>query len=314
MTLKLFHTVAFFIFIPLALSSSSRTWISPQENKDLKSQLTKSISKAQNEIYISVYDLTDKDLIKSLNAKAEEGAIVQIWTDRKNSKKIQKKLSDKIHLKTRKQSGLMHHKLFILDREVFIGSSNLTPTSLRMHSNLTVHTKDFVLAHSFKKILNSSAKKLSYKTPEAEYFFLPSQRALKAVLQAIHVATHEILVAQFTFTHPQIAQALIEAHKKGVKVKVLIDRHSSQGASHKTATILNNAQVPTYTNKGVELMHHKICLIDQKTLLFGSSNWTKSAFEKNYDLLVKTQITDKESRAIKKLFYHLFCESSPYNE
>ena len=36
-------------------------------------------------------------------------------------------------------------------------------------------------------------------------------------------------------------------------------------------------------------MHNKIALIDNKTVAFGSANWSKSAFEVNYEMMIISQ-------------------------
>ena len=43
-------------------------------------------------------------------------------------------------------------------------------------------------------------------------------------------------------------------------------------------------------------MHLKVVLIDSKTAIIGSTNWTKESFEENYDLIY---ITDDKKLILK---------------
>jgi len=50
-------------------------------------------------------------------------------------------------------------------------------------------------------------------------------------------------------------------------------------------------------------MHHKMCLIDGEIFFFGSANWTKSAFEKNRDYLIRLDhLSDEVKSKVKELF------------
>ena len=115
-----------------------------QSQKDLKSSLLKSLKNAREEIQISVYSLSDQDVIKLLNNKALEGVQIKLQVDKNQVKSLQKKLSEKIVLTTVKQSGLMHQKIFLIDNVCYLGSSNLTSQSLRMHDNIIIGTSKHV--------------------------------------------------------------------------------------------------------------------------------------------------------------------------
>ena len=86
-------------------------------------------------------------------------------------------------------------------------------------------------------------------------------------------------------------------------VEVTIDKKSAKGASKEVISRLKGHGVTVYINNHQGLMHHKMCLIDKEIFFFGSANWTKSAFEKNRDYLVRiTQLSQETKQEIIKTF------------
>lgn len=94
-------------------------------------------------------------------------------------------------------------------------------------------------------------------------------------------------VAVYSLTHPQIVKAIINAHKRGVQVRVITDREQAAGKSQKHAiAALLLAGVPVMVNEHSGLMHLKMSIIDGRVATTGSYNYTWSASERNDEMLV----------------------------
>ncbi|OAT81201.1 hypothetical protein A6M21_11600 [Desulfotomaculum copahuensis] len=94
-------------------------------------------------------------------------------------------------------------------------------------------------------------------------------------------------VAVYSLTHPQIVKAIINAHKRGVQVRVITDREQAAGASQKHAMAsLLLAGVPVMVNDHSGLMHLKMSIIDGRVATTGSYNYTRSASERNDEMFV----------------------------
>ncbi len=297
--------------IPTPTLDSPIAFYSNQSQKDLKNSLIKSLKNAHSEIKISVYSLSDPDVIKILNKKSLEGLKITIQIDKKQAKSLRKKLSEKIDLSTVKQSGLMHQKVFLIDNICYLGSSNLTSQSLRMHDNLMLGLCFPKLNKYLKSYLFEKNQPLQdFRSPNLDLYLLPNKGALNRVLDCLNKAQDSIKIAMFTFTHPQVLDTLIKAQKRGVKVYVIFDYLSHKGASRFMAQKLKEASIPIFHNRGLALMHHKLAFIDCKTLITGSTNWTKSGFEKNQEsLIVIEKLSTKDKRFIKTLWRNLKWES-----
>lgn len=111
------------------------------------------------------------------------------------------------------------------------------------------------------------------------YAFSPKGHALQLVLQGIEGAQHEILVATYSFTSTPISLALLDAHKRGVKVRVVSDQAANRKFT--AAQFLANKGVPVRLNGAYAIHHHKFMVIDGIDIETGSFNYSASAAEKN---------------------------------
>ncbi len=250
-----------------------------------------------------MFGLSDTAIIDTLRKKAKT-VPSKIYYDHRSSPSLA--LSANLAKKV-KTKGLLHQKILVLDNTtVFIGSANMTHASLSMHDNLMIGFYSPEIAHFLihKAPYSSGYIRSMVGGQNIELWLLPDMqnKALSSLRELIHSAKKSIFVAMFTFTHPILVDELIKAHKRGVQVECVIDFQSSMGASGKVVEKLKAAHVPLYFSSGPQLLHHKMLFIDNKTLISGSANWTKSAFVKNNDcFFILHHLTPKQKRFVQKL-------------
>ena len=104
-------------------------------------------------------------------------------------------------------------------------------------------------------------------------------------MQEIDHAKKEILVQAYSFTSKPIAKALLDAHKRGVKVEVILDK-SQRSEKYSSADFMVHAGITTYIDSAHAIAHNKIMCLDRVTLISGSFNFTKAAEEKNAENLL----------------------------
>ncbi len=100
------------------------------------------------------------------------------------------------------------------------------------------------------------------------------------VLESIGDARSSISVAAYSFTSRSIAQALIEAHKRGVDVRVVADQ-SSRTIRYNGPQALANAGIAVRVSTAYAVMHDKFMVIDGVSIQTGSFNYTQAAAERN---------------------------------
>jgi len=132
-------------------------------------------------------------------------------------------------------------------------------------------------------------------------YLLPDEKksALKAICKNIDLSKKSIKISIYSFTNKKIAKRVKNAAKRGVKVEIIFD--SKESGSKRGKSVIkylakyNNISVyklkglPSKKKKYFGIMHIKMALIDDKTLIFGSANWTYKAFSKNYETLFITK-------------------------
>ena len=89
----------------------------------------------------------------------------------------------------------------------------------------------------------------------------------------------------YSFTSAPIAKVLVVAHKRGVKVTVVLDS-SQQSKKYSSADFVNNVGISTYIDAKHAIAHNKIMIINGATIITGSYNFTKAAEEKNAENLL----------------------------
>lgn len=110
--------------------------------------------------------------------------------------------------------------------------------------------------------------------------FSPEGTGLQQVLTVINGAKKSIHVAAYSFTSKPIAQALLQASKRGVDVKVIADQKSNSG-KYSATTYLANNKIQVKLDGNYPIFHHKFMVVDGNTLETGSFNYSAAAANKN---------------------------------
>ncbi len=146
--------------------------------------------------------------------------------------------------------------------------------------------------------------------PQIVVYFSPHGGCTDAIVKELEGAKETVLVQAYSFTSAPIAKALMEAHKRGVKVQVILDK-SQWTEKYSSATFFQNVGIPTFVDDIHGLAHNKIMVIDGKTVITGSFNFTKAAEESNAENLLVIQDADLAAKYAKNWQEHLE-HSVPY--
>ena len=113
-----------------------------------------------------------------------------------------------------------------------------------------------------------------------EVGFSPYGRAEEIILNGIGKAETSIQVAAYSFTSKPVSLALLDAHKRGVKVQVVADAKSNNG-QYSAVAFLANQGVPVRVNGNYAIFHHKFMVLDGRHVETGSFNFSAAAAGKN---------------------------------
>jgi len=98
-------------------------------------------------------------------------------------------------------------------------------------------------------------------------------------------AKQSILVQAYSFTSYPIAQALVDAEKRGVKVEAIVDKKQIHERKVKIGLVAKGG-VAVFLDGAHAIAHNKVMIIDGKTVITGSFNFTNAAEEKNAENLL----------------------------
>ena len=120
-------------------------------------------------------------------------------------------------------------------------------------------------------------------------YFTPPMNAAAGIVKTIDASEREVLVQAYGFTHNAIAQGLVRAHQRGVKVRVLMDQ-KSQTSNRYVIAVLQDAGIAVRQDGKHAIAHNKVMVIDQAVVITGSFNFTNSAETRNAEnvLIVKS--------------------------
>ena len=182
----------------------------------------------------------------------------------------------------------------------------LEQKGLSSHETHVLRSKIFEIAR--EELMRSDAQKVidwletatkllvprSVNRVENHIFFSPGEDCLNAIVNRIQSATRSLDICVFTISDDRISREIGFCHTRRVKVRILtdneklydagsdIDRLARQGISVKVDMTENH-------------MHHKFALIDEKVLITGSYNWTRSAQLYNQENILVTN----EARSVE---------------
>lgn len=128
-----------------------------------------------------------------------------------------------------------------------------------------------------------------------------------ALIQRIHDAQKSIRIAAFEFNLTPIAEALIDAHRRGVTVQWVTDNEYGLAADQEEGrgqfALLQQAGIEVRADTRSALMHNKFWLFDEQTVWTGSTNVTvNDIFRNNNNVIVI------ESPAVAAMYEREFVE------
>ncbi|HMB94465.1 MAG TPA: phospholipase D family protein [Tepidisphaeraceae bacterium] len=145
---------------------------------------------------------------------------------------------------------------------------------------------------------------------DIQVYFSPNGGCTDAVVRELSQAHQSVGVQAYTFTSTAIAQALVQAHDRGVQVVAIIDK-SARTEKYTEATFLANHNIPVFIDDQHDIAHNKIMIIDGQTVITGSFNFTKQAEKSNAENLLILHRQDVAKLYTANLQEHLQ-HSKPY--
>lgn len=140
-----------------------------------------------------------------------------------------------------------------------------------------------------------------YTPPSLEAHFSPKGGCTDAIVHEIQHARREVLVLAYSFTSKAIAQALVDAKLRGVHVDLVLDFSNEHEVYSDLHFFLEQGLAPVIDPHHA-IAHNKVMIIDNRTLLTGSFNFTQHAENDNAENLLVIKGHPELVRAYKENF------------
>jgi phosphatidylserine/phosphatidylglycerophosphate/cardiolipin synthase-like enzyme len=270
------------------------------------------LNSATQTIDVTSFDLNLPSVVNALVEASQRGVKVRVVTDEENgSLDLEAKLSPgnkafkaltvfkaaKIPVVDGGRSnGLMHDKIIIVDGEtLFMGSWNMSYNDTFRNNNNLLQITDPTLIANYQAKFNdlyvnkhfgthaevgAQRPSMAIDGVQVENYFSPADEVMQKLVQYVKDSRKSIRFMVFTYTHPDLANAMIARAKAGVDVQGVIE---NRGASQGALVPLFCAKVPVKVDGNKYTMHHKVMIIDDSIVVTGSFNFTDAADTSNDD-------------------------------
>lgn len=224
--------------------------------------------------------------------------------------------NNKSDLKSEEVKSIMHNKFYIFDNKILItGSANLSHTDMSgFNSNSVIIINSSDIAKIFKqefeqmyagKFHNNKIaiqnKHFQINKTNLDIYFSPKDKAvINGIIPLINNSQRYIYIPTFLITNKDILNALINAKKRGVDIKIIVDALNAS-VHHSKHKELRDSGILVKTENYAGKMHSKSMIIDDMYTVIGSMNFSYSGENKNDENLIV--IKNSEITGFYKKFF-----------
>jgi phosphatidylserine/phosphatidylglycerophosphate/cardiolipin synthase-like enzyme len=275
------------------------------------------INTARKSLDGAFYDFSDENIAEAFIQAKKRGVQVRLITDNENMTvrdsgpqgpvrpHIARMQQAGIPVIDDKRSGLMHHKFLVQDGQtVWMGSTNLTPTSLYQHNNnaMTLRVPQVAAnyTYEFERMFvqgifgPNPPRQLPFPVVQVgnstiRTFFSPRGGGQEAVVDTLKQAKKDVAFMTFSFTDKEIGAIMVAKRQAGLRVEGVFDQCLGFGKFSQYHT-LKAANIFSRMDGNQALLHHKILLVDD-TVITGSYNFSANADKSNNENVLLIQNT-----------------------
>jgi phosphatidylserine/phosphatidylglycerophosphate/cardiolipin synthase-like enzyme len=257
------------------------------------------IGSAHARVMVEMYELGRPDILRELGDATARGVNVRVITDptvvaSRRSAAILDSLGvpERVYPVDDGRHQIDHVKLLIVDGEAVVGGMNWGKHSDRNHDYvLATHVAVDVdrLARIFEQDWSLAGGRPSpLATISGEVAQTTPGEGIRSMLEtALIHAMHRSLAEVYTLTDPEVIAELVQAHRRGALVRVLLDPNQAYNLHGYKVLKSGGVEVRWYPIPRGALLHAKIGLFDGE-LVLGSANWTLSGLGVNHELDIET--------------------------
>ena len=281
------------------------------------------IDNAEKSIHIAAFEFNLTPVAEALIAAHNRGVEVQWVTDDEHGIDADEEeghgqfamLEDAgIEIVDDGRSALMHNKFLVFDEEtVWTGSTNITKNgNFRNNNNVLIIESPEVaemFEHEFSEMWYGhfgptspstvSKQSATVQGTPVQVLFAPEDEVMSILVPLVEEAEKRIRFMAYSFTHDELGGALQERANAGVDVKGIFELRGSE-TEYSELGKLFCADMAVRQDGNPGTFHHKVLVIDDKTVVTGSLNFSDNADESNDENVVVVANQDIAARYLQE--------------
>jgi phosphatidylserine/phosphatidylglycerophosphate/cardiolipin synthase-like enzyme len=262
------------------------------------------VNAATRTLDIADYDFDLENVAQSMAAAKARGVTVRMVTDSDtlNNKDatIQKAFTivkqAGIPIVGDERQAIMHHKFSVRDgEEIWTGSWNYTAGDTYRLNNNAVRMRSPELSRQYTdefeqmfvqkkfgggRVRHDPAPPVIVGSATVQALFAPENTVSQRLNARLGAAANSIHFLAFSFTLDSMGDAMIARHQGGVGVTGVFEKTGSETWFSELGR-MKQAGLDVYQDGNPYALHHKVIVIDGKTTVFGSYNFSDSADRDN---------------------------------
>jgi len=278
----------------------------------LDEELVSLIEQAETRVDMVAYDFDLGSVAGALIAARRDGVQVRVVVESDNADEeavADLQRADIPIVEDERSSGLMHDKFAVIDEQwVWTGSWNMTENGTYRNNNNAVLIGSTALAENYSAefeemfagqfgptspadtpnpriIITVETGEGQERQVEVENYFAPEDEVAAQIIAEIEGAQSRIRFLAFTFTSDEIADAMLERARAGVVVQGVMESRNA-GREYSQYERMRAAVHDVLPDGNPYIMHHKVIIVDDATVILGSYNFTSSAENNNDENLL----------------------------
>ena len=266
--------------------------------------LADAIDSARLSVDVAIYSLSLNSIRNALIRAHDRGVRVRIVMESDNLERSDpQRLKDAgIPILGDRREGLMHDKFVVIDNsEVWMGSMNFTDSggytdnnnlmrirSVKMAENYTKEFEEMFVDDKFGDniIPETPNPRVTINDTPIDVYFAPDDGVQASFIDLVNNARHSIYFMAFSFTADEIGDAVRDRAQDGVTVAGVMEDEQVNSNIGTEFDQFQQAGLDVYRDGNDGQMHHKVMIIDESIVIFGSYNFTNSAETKNDENLL----------------------------
>jgi phosphatidylserine/phosphatidylglycerophosphate/cardiolipin synthase-like enzyme len=168
------------------------------------------------------------------------------------------------------------------------------------------------MVRTVREVLTQEQPEIVKAEGTIEIVFAPGGPTTDVVVRFIGEARQRVRVSAYGFTSNEVGRALVEAQRRGVDVRVVVDREHNgrRSTPNSVASFLVANQIPVRVDTAVPLQHNKVVLVDGVSVMNGSWNLTHQAARNAENITIHRQ-APALTAIFERNWNKLWAESQP---